>query len=167
MGNIIIIMGVSGCGKTTIGKKLASKLKIPFCDGDDFHPESNISKMKNNIELDDQDRKPWLETLAMLIKEWSSTSGAILACSSLKESYRQILSKYTEQIEWIFLSGSFETIKNRVEQREEHFMNSTLLQSQFDTLEIPKYALQINIENEIDEVINEIISKLEITHAQL
>ena len=160
MARIIIIMGVSGCGKTTIGKLLASKLDIQFCDADDFHPESNINKLKNNIPLNDEDRKPWLETLAMLIKEWSNSTGAVLACSALKGSYRKLLSKYTDNIEWIYLTGSFETINNRIENRKQHFMKSILLQSQFDTLEVPSYGIHVDIEQEQEEIVTEITEKL-------
>ena len=96
-------MGVSGCGKTTVGKLLASKIGVPFCDGDDFHPESNVIKIKNDVPLNDKDREPWLNTLAMLIKKWSNSNGAILACSALKESYRTQLSKFQGHIDWVFL----------------------------------------------------------------
>ena len=160
MQKVIIIMGVSGCGKTTIGKQLASKLKLPFYDGDDFHPESNVDKMKNNIALTDEDRTPWLENLAMEIEKWYETSGAILACSALKESYRIILSSHSKQIEWVFLSGNFETILKRMQQREDHFMKSDLLQSQFNTLEIPSYGLHINITKDIARIVNDITKKL-------
>lgn len=162
MARIIIIMGVSGCGKTTIGKLLSSKLGLQFCDADDFHPISNINKLKNGIPLNDDDRKPWLETLAILIKEWGNSTGAVLACSALKESYRHTLEKYNTLVEWIYLSGSYDLIKNRLEHREKHFMKSDLLQSQFNTLEIPKYGLHVNIEQEEKEIITEIIEKLNI-----
>ncbi|EDP71358.1 gluconokinase and phosphogluconate dehydrogenase (decarboxylating) fusion [Flavobacteriales bacterium ALC-1] len=165
MKKIIIIMGVSGCGKTTIAKLLATELAIQFCDADDFHPKSNITKLKNNTPLNDDDRKPWLETLSMLIKESSKFNGIVLACSALKESYRKILSKYTGKIEWIYLTGSFETINKRIENREQHFMKSILLQSQFDTLEIPSYGIHIDIEQEEKEIITEIIEKLRANNA--
>lgn len=160
MAKIIIIMGVCGSGKTTIGKLLSSKMNIPFYDGDDFHPQANIYKLKNNVPLKDKDRKPWLENLAILIKEWSQSSGAILACSALKESYRKMLSKDTDQIDWIYLSGNYDTIKNRLEQRKKHFMKSTMLQSQLETLEVPSYGIHINIEQNQEEIISEIIENL-------
>lgn len=160
MAKIIIIMGVCGSGKTTIGKLLSSKMNIPFYDGDDFHPQANIYKLKNNVPLKDKDRKPWLENLAILIKEWSQSSGAILACSALKESYRKMLSKDTDQIDWIYLSGNYDTIKNRLELRKKHFMKSTMLQSQFETLEVPSYGIHINIEQNQEEIISEIIENL-------
>jgi carbohydrate kinase (thermoresistant glucokinase family) len=162
MAGIIIIMGVSGCGKTTIGKLLASKIGVQFRDGDDFHPESNVIKIKNNVPLNDKDREPWLNSLAMLIKEWSNSDGAILACSALKESYRTQLSKFQGHIDWVFLSGSYETIYKRVENRKYHFMTSTLLQSQFDTLEIPTYGMHLDIEQKQTEIVSEILEKLNI-----
>ncbi|WP_422107666.1 gluconokinase [Winogradskyella sp.] len=160
MARIIIIMGVSGSGKTTIGKHLANHLQLPFFDADHFHPKTNIEKMKQNMALDDTDRRPWLDALAILIKEWSTSNGAVLACSALKESYREILATYTKAIDWIFLSGSFKTIMERIEQRQEHFMKSSLLQSQFDTLEIPSYGFHIDIEQGYENTISEIIEKL-------
>lgn len=162
MARIVIIMGVSGCGKTTIGKLLSSKLELQFCDADDFHPKSNIIKLKNGMPLSDTDRKPWLDTLAMLTKEWSSSTGAVLACSALKESYRVLLMKYSSEIEWIYLSGSYELIKERIDCREDHFMQSNLLKSQFETLEIPTYGLHINIDQTEEEIVNEIFEKLKI-----
>jgi gluconokinase len=158
---IIILMGVSGCGKTTIGKQLALEKGMPFFDADDFHPKENIEKMKNNISLTDEDRFPWLHVLAEKIRVWEQSGGAILACSALKKSYRKILSKHVHVV-WIFLSGSFELISNRLENRSNHYMKTSLLQSQFDTLEIPSDAIQINIDNTIENMINLINSKLAI-----
>ncbi|WP_298422679.1 gluconokinase [uncultured Kordia sp.] len=160
MARIIIIMGVSGCGKTTVGKSIATQLKLPFFDGDDFHPKANIEKMKQHIPLNDIDRKPWLEILASNIKYWSISDGAVLACSALKESYRKILATHINTIDWVFLTGKYKVIQQRLEQREQHFMKSTLLQSQFDTLEIPTYGFHICIEKEREEIVTEIIEKL-------
>jgi len=157
---IIILMGVSGCGKTTIGKHLSTKIGIPFFDADDFHPKANIDKMKNNISLDDLDRMPWLELLAAKIKEWEDAGGAILACSALKESYRKILASKVKEIFWVVLTGNYELMNARLEKRNDHYMKSTLLQSQFDTLELPEYGLHINIEISIGDIINQINSKL-------
>lgn len=153
-------MGVSGCGKTTIGKHLSTKIGIPFFDADDFHPKANIDKMKNNISLDDLDRMPWLELLAAKIKEWEDAGGAILACSALKESYRKILASKVKEIFWVVLTGNYELMNARLEKRNDHYMKSTLLQSQFDTLELPEYGLHINIEISIGDIINQINSKL-------
>ncbi len=157
---IIILMGVSGCGKTTIGRQLALEQGLPFFDADDFHPKANIKKMKNNLALSDSDRLPWLNTLAEKIFEWENNEGAVLACSALKESYRTILASRHSNILWVFLSGTFEVISERLRKRTSHYMKDTLLQSQFDTLEVPKYGLYVNIENSIDDIIKRISSKL-------
>ncbi len=160
---IILIMGVSGSGKTTIGKLLSEQTQINYYDADDFHPQSNIHKMANNIPLTDTDRLPWLENLAKKIAAWEHSGGAILACSALKERYRKILSSSSKTVFWVYLSGSFDLIKSRIESRTGHFMDTALLQSQFDTLEIPKYGLEIPVDHTPEEIVNRIISKLK-TH---
>lgn len=157
MTHVIIIMGVSGSGKTTIGKLLAEKRNIPFFDGDDFHPKENIKKMTDGFPLNDEDRKPWLESLANKIAEHTKINGAVIACSALKESYRQILTSNTNHIHWVFLSGDFETIKQRLEERNSHFMKSDLLTSQFDALEVPKYGLHVSIKEKSQNIVNSII----------
>lgn len=157
---VIILMGVSGCGKTSVGKQLSNQIGLPFFDADDYHPQANIDKMSNNMPLNDGDRTPWLETLAAQIDEWDISGGAILACSALKESYRKILSSGDVSIFWVFLSGSFELIQKRMKTRTNHYMKPELLQSQFDALEIPDYGLKIDIESNINTITNEIISKI-------
>jgi len=153
-------MGVSGCGKTTIGEQLALEQGLPFFDADDFHPKANIEKMNNNVALSDADRLPWIHTLAEKTYEWETKEGAVLACSALKESYRAILASKQSNILWVYLSGTFELISARLKKRSNHYMKSALLQSQFDTLEVPDYGLHINIENSIDDIIKGINSKL-------
>jgi carbohydrate kinase (thermoresistant glucokinase family) len=156
-------MGVSGCGKTTIGKELAKQLGLPFFDADDFHPQSNIDKMKHGFPLNNEDRMPWLILLADNIKTWDEEGGAVLACSALKESYRKLLASKSNNIEWIYLKGAFEMIQSRLQHRAGHYMKSGLLQSQFDALEEPKYGIHINIENDPGQIISKLISKLK-TH---
>ncbi|WP_343328370.1 NADP-dependent phosphogluconate dehydrogenase [Polaribacter staleyi] len=163
---IIFIMGVSGVGKSTIGNLLSEKLNIPFFDGDDFHPEENILKMSKGEALNDNDRLGWLQTLNKLAKEQLKKGGCIIVCSALKEKYRDILNaKIKENAKWVFLNGSFEQIKERVNNRKGHFMSSDLLKSQFDILETPKNAIDININltpNNIVEMISkEILKKSE------
>jgi 6-phosphogluconate dehydrogenase/gluconokinase len=157
---MIVIMGVSGCGKTTIGKQLAKQLDLPYFDADDFHSASNIEKMKHGIPLNDEDRMPWLTLLANNIQTWDVQGGAVLSCSALKESYRKLLASKSKQVNWVYLKGSFELIQSRLEHREGHYMKSGLLQSQFDTLEEPNYGIHISIENTPELIISKIISKL-------
>lgn len=159
-GNIIVIMGVSGSGKTTIGELLSEKLSLPFYDADDYHSEENQDKMENGIPLTDEDRLPWLELLSKKIKKWEKGFGAILACSALKESYRKVLNGANKSIIWIYLYGKQDLIKQRIEEREDHFFDVDLLQSQFDTLEIPKYGFHININQKPDTIVQYVINKL-------
>lgn len=139
-------MGVSGVGKSTLGNLLAEALNISFFDGDDYHPESNILKMSKAQPLDDNDRFEWLNTLNTQAKKQLENNSCVIACSALKKSHRDILGKDIEsQIKWIFLHGSFEQIEARINKRENHFMGSGLLKSQFDILEEPKDAIKIDI----------------------
>jgi carbohydrate kinase (thermoresistant glucokinase family) len=158
---IIYIMGVSGSGKTTIGKKLAEKMKMPFFDGDDFHPIANKEKMRSGIPLTDDDRAGWLLRLNELAKEQSKKDGAVIACSALKEQYRVLLSGgITIPVYWTLLQGSFELIKKRIKERKGHFMPPFLLASQFDTLEIPKNAIKADISKTPDEIVESVISAI-------
>ncbi len=157
---IIILLGVSGCGKTTIGKQLSQKMEIPFFDGDDFHPKANINKMTKGLSLNDNDRSPWLLTLANKIEKWAGDKGAILACSALKETYRTLLSSKFSDVIWVHLSGSPDLIRDRIEKRSGHFMNTDLLTSQFNDLEIPEYGIRVDISESPEKIIDNIISKL-------
>jgi len=157
MKPIIYIMGVSGSGKTTIGMALSSKTGIPFFDGDDFHSLNNKEKMKAGTPLNDDDRAQWLQTLNELAKEQTGVKGAVIACSALKEKYRAQLSSGVPKTNWIFLQGDYELIFERIKNRA-HFMPAQLLQSQFDTLEIPQSALTIDIKNDTDKIIERIIA---------
>lgn len=154
-------MGVSGSGKSTIGQLLAQELDIPFFDGDDFHPESNIKKMSNGKALDDADRQVWLETLNDLAKNQLAKNSCVIVCSALKEKYRELLSNSIEKnTKWVYLSGSFKQIFDRVNGRKGHFMPPKLLKSQFDILEQPKNAIEINIGLTPKEIIKNIKNEL-------
>ncbi len=139
-------MGVSGSGKSTIGKLLSHHLGMPFFDGDDFHPQSNITKMSSGKPLNDVDRQGWLEVLNELAKSQLDKGGCVIVCSALKQRYRDVLSSAIKnEVKWVYLSGSFKQIFERLNKRPEHFMSSKLLQSQFDILEEPKNAIEIEI----------------------
>jgi carbohydrate kinase (thermoresistant glucokinase family) len=158
---VYIVMGVSGAGKTTIGKLLAQKLGLPFYDGDDFHTEESISKMTNGLPLTDDDREGWLQTLADSILKWQLSSGAVLACSALKEKHREILrSKAANTVEWIFIQGSKNLIKERLQNRKNHFMGTNLVNSQFEILEEPVYGISVSADNPPEIILEEILMKL-------
>lgn len=134
---VIVVFGVSGSGKTTIGRLLAEELGWTFQDADEFHPRTNVEKMRRGISLTDADRKPWLERLRALLKESiASGENLILACSALKEEYRKQLT-VGDEIRWVFLKGEYEKIASRLRRRRSHFMNPNLLRCQFETLEEP------------------------------
>ena len=150
-------MGVSGSGKSTIGKLLSQEFNIPFYDGDDFHPKENIEKMSSGRPLNDKDRQSWLEALNGLALKELKKSNCIILCSALKQKYREILIQNIEtQSEWIYLSGSFDLISKRLNSRENHFMTSDLLKSQFDILEEPRDALRVDISLSPNEIIKTI-----------
>jgi len=158
---IVIVCGVSGTGKSTIGEMLAEKMKLPFFDGDDFHPQANVQKMQNGNPLNDDDRKPWLEKLSEHLALWSNKKGAVLACSALKESYREILSSNgANDIKWVFLNGSRELLTERLGARKGHFFNPKLLDSQLDTLELPDYGLLVDVLPTPQQIVDDIAKQL-------
>lgn len=149
---VFIVMGVSGCGKSTIGKLLANELEVPFFDGDDYHPEVNVKKMASGNALNDNDREGWLKRLNSLATE-NSNLGAVIACSALKDSYRTILRQnLSKNIEFVYLQGTYEEISDRLAQRKNHFMPSGLLKSQFSTLEVPTDAISVSITKAPSEI---------------
>lgn len=158
-------MGVCGCGKTTVGERLAQRNGWRFVDSDDYHPPSNIEKLRSGIPLGDEDRKPWYAILARLLRE-SADEGTvvILACSALKESYRQWLGESGARLAFVLLTGSKSALRQRLESRENHFMPASLLDSQLATLEEPSYALKVEIEQPPEAIVEEIQSRLE-SHA--
>ncbi len=161
-GYIYYVMGVSGTGKSTIGKMLSKKLCLPFFDSDDYHPQANINKMANGVPLNDDDRYDWLLKLNILAHK-NTTKGAVIVCSALKKSYRNLLTKELDKFYFIYLEGSFDLILNRINAREGHFMTASLLKSQFNTLEKPianKHLISISITNTPDEIINKIEEQL-------
>ena len=143
---IIILMGPTGCGKTTIGRLLADRLGWTFHDADDFHPPQNVDKMRAGIPLTDADRLPWLERLHGEIKGWlSRRQGAVLACSALKQVYRDRLGVDQAAVVTVYLKGSYELIRTRLGARRHRYMPAGLLQSQFEALEEPEDGLSVDI----------------------
>jgi gluconokinase len=136
---VVVLFGVAGSGKTTVGRLLSLELGWRFYDADDFHMISNVEKMKKGIPLSDEDRRPWLERLRELIKTClTQRIDAVLACSALKKSYRQYIQIDKEEVKFVFLKGEFSLIQESLKKRYGHFMNPSLLQNQFETLEEPK-----------------------------
>lgn len=160
---IYYIIGVSGSGKTTIGKGLSAKLNIPFYDADDFHPKANVDKMAAGLPLNDDDRVDWLRTLnKKAIEQCDNKQGAIIACSALKEKYRNDLSAcINEPIYWIHLDGDFELIYERMKARLNHYMPINLLKSQFEALEKPDYGIHISINQSPAEILHQILAETE------
>ena len=150
---IIIVMGVAGSGKTTVGSLLALDLGWDFFDGDDFHSEANRAKMAREIPLTDEDRSTWLDALRDLISEnVRNDRSIVLACSALKKSYRELLG-VNEQVRFVHLQGSYEQIERRLRKRKGHFMSANMLTSQFETLEEPRDALSVDISKTPQELV--------------
>ncbi|MFH6604181.1 gluconokinase [Maribacter algicola] len=157
---IFFVMGVSGCGKSTIGRLLAKKLDIPFFDGDDYHSSANVAKMSNGKPLTDEDRMDWLRTLNQLAIE-NMAHGAVIGCSALKESYRKLLEdSIFERVTYIYLKGTYDEIHRRMQKRSDHFMPAGLLKSQFEALEPPIEAITVSIANPPDIIVEKILRTL-------
>ncbi len=157
---IIVLMGVTGSGKTTVGQNLAASLGWKYFDADEFHSAANIEKMKSGVPLNDSDRKPWLESLQRVIRDsLKKAEPAVLACSALKQSYRDML-LIDERVRFVYLKGDYDLIKERLRARSDHYMNPSLLDSQFETLEEPNDALQIDIGSSPDAIVEIIRQQL-------
>jgi gluconokinase len=160
---VIIIFGVSGAGKTTIGKLLARDLRWRFIEADDFHPAANIEKMRSGHPLTDNDRWPWLEQLRQQIeRSLCARENAVLACSALKRAYRDRLD-VSDEIKFVFLRGDYALVQKQLRSRHGHFINAALLQSQFDDLEEPESdenVLTIELGRTPEEIVNRIRVKL-------
>ena len=164
---VLILMGPMGSGKTTIGKMLAGKLGWPFYDGDSFHPKENVEKMRAGIALTDEDRRLWLEKLRDNIQRWlEQRQDTILACSALKQAYRDILGVDQETVRTVYLKGSYELLRKRIEERQHPYMDKNLLRSQLDTLEEPKEGLRVDISATPEMIVRTIIQNLKLDPSQ-
>ena len=160
---IVVMMGVTGSGKTTVGTLLAERTGAVFADADDYHPAANKAKMAAGIPLTDEDRQPWLEELNRLLQQWHAAgANGVLACSALKQSYRQTLSSGLpgSAIQFILLDGSPGLIASRLAARHHEYMNPKLLESQLNTLELPQDALRFVNDRPPAEVVEQIMQHL-------
>jgi len=158
---IVILMGVSGAGKTTVGQELSTRLKWRLFDADDFHPPANIEKMSRGVPLEDADRWPWLDRLNGMVREADARGESVLlACSALKSRYRDRLAAGCARVSWVFLKGDFELIESRLKARKGHYMKAGLLQSQFAALEEPSDALVADISGEPAEICSRLMQQL-------
>lgn len=157
---VILLMGVTGSGKTTVGIALAEALHWQFVDADDFHPPANVAKMRAGVPLDDNDRTPWLAALRTAIDNWlQSKTHVVLACSALKRSYRdQLIFNPDERL--VYLRGSSALIAERLSQRRGHYMDPELLPSQFATLEEPENAIAVDVDATVPEIVTRIQTAL-------
>jgi len=157
---IVIVMGVVGAGKTTVGRMLAEQLGWTFADADDFHPQSNVEKISHGIPLTDDDRRPWLEHLRAAIVGWiAENRSVVLACSALKRSYREQLEAGPE-VRFVYLKGTASLIAERLRQRHGHFAGEQILASQFADLEEPKDAVTVSISQTPEEIVADIRQEL-------
>jgi gluconokinase len=155
MASPIVVMGVSGSGKSTVGAALAQRLRVPFADGDDFHPPANVDKMTAGQALDDDDRYPWLEAIGQWLADHHD--GGVMSCSALKRKYRDQLRRHCADVEFLHLSGTPEVIGKRQASRPGHFMPASLLQSQFATLEPldpDERGTAIDVDQNIDSIVD-------------
>ena len=152
----LVVMGVSGSGKSTVGAALAQRLRVPFADADDFHPQANIEKMSAGHPLDDSDRHPWLEAIGVWLAE--HPDGGVMSCSALKRKYRDQLRHGAHEVAFLLLHGSPEVIRKRQASRPGHFMPASLLSSQFATLEQlapDEHGVTIDVDQSVDAIVEQ------------
>jgi len=159
---IIVVIGVAGSGKTTVGMLLAEAMHCPFLEGDSLHSKQNIDKISHGIPLTDADRAPWLAAIHNHILYWFERGqDLVVGCSALKQQYRDVLAEGVP-ITWVYLKGSFELIRSRMKRRPNHFMKADMLESQFDTLEEPSKALVVDVSAPPRAIVEQILSELRI-----
>lgn len=160
---MVVLMGVSGVGKTTVGDILAERTGWHLYDADEFHSAQNIEKMRNGIALQDADRWPWLDSMnAMLLEKQAANQSILLACSALKQKYRDRLADGCRNLHWVYLKGEFDLIRGRLEARKNHYMKAGLLESQFAALEEPRDAVVVSVIETPDAIADRILRDLKI-----
>jgi gluconokinase len=160
---LLVVMGVSGSGKTTIGAALAQRLRVPFADADNFHSAANVAKMSAGIPLDDADRLPWLHYIGQWLADHVD-DGGVTSCSALKRSYRDLLRAAAPTVSFVHLDGPIEVVRRRLAGRPGHFMPASLIDSQFETLEPlapEEHGIVLDLDNDVDEIVD---SYLAATH---
>lgn len=164
---MVIVMGVCGCGKTTVGRALAAELGCEFLDADDFHPEANVAKMAKGVALTNDDRWPWLDAIVAAMRERAARgAGSVIACSALKEAYRDRLRRgmvAVDEVRIVYLKGDAATIAPRLASRRDHYMPASLLDSQFAALEEPGDAIVVDIRQTTEEQVRQIAAALQST----
>ena len=159
-------MGVSGSGKTTVGGLLAARLGWPFFDADEFHPQANIAKMARGTPLTDKDRQPWLQAIRAKMDALEAQGrSAVLSSSALKQAYREVLLKDNDEVRLVYLKGSYDLLKDRLEAREQHFFKPELLASQFEALEEPQNALVVTVDKSPAAIVEAVLEALELDTA--
>lgn len=159
---IVVLMGVAGCGKSTVGERLAAALGWAFVEGDEFHPVANVETMRAGLPLTDDDRRPWLERLRRAIEaRLDAGESAVVACSALKEEYRRVLLDGIEDALLVYLKGDRETLETRLRGRTGHFFDPALLASQLETLEEPAAALVVEIRSSPEEIVAGLLEAIE------
>jgi gluconokinase len=159
---VLVVMGVSGSGKSTVGAAVAQRLRVPFADADDFHPPANIAKMTAGEALDDDDRRPWLEAIGRWLV--AHPDGGVMSCSALKRKYRDQLRGHVPEVVFLHLEGSREVITRRQASRPGHFMPASLLSSQFATLEPlepDEHGVAIDVDQSVDRIVDEYVDTLD------
>ena len=163
---VLVVMGVSGCGKSTVAALLAGRYGWPFEEGDSLHPQSNVDKMRAGHPLTDDDRKPWLEKVALWIEhQLDAGRNGVITCSALKRSYRNTLNRRGDGVVFVYLAGDFDTIAARLALRQGHYMPPSLLQSQFDSLEEPQPdepAIRVDIGPPAAQLVQNVIDQLKV-----
>nr|WP_321454650.1 gluconokinase [uncultured Cohaesibacter sp.] len=161
---IIVVMGISGSGKSTLGKLLADRLGVPFEEGDAYHSQDNVKKMAAGIPLTDEDRKPWLETLAAAMSHWDARGETrVLSCSALRKAYRDLFRQAAQNLRFIFLDGAEDLVRARMAERQSHFMPVKLIESQIAALEVPdgeEDVIRIDIANDPQAMVSDVMEKL-------